>query len=53
MIINLRKINIRLYSDVYSLSRQDTILNVLNEVTIFNLIDFTKSFFQQETQFQN
>ena len=46
MMIDLRKINIRLYSNVYSLFRQNTILNVLNEITIFNLINFIKSFFQ-------
>ena len=45
MMINLRKINIKLYSNVYSLFRQNTILNALDEVTIFSSINLIKSFF--------
>ena len=48
MIIDLKKINIRLYSDAYSLSKQNFIFSFLNEFEIFFSIDFTKGFFQQK-----
>ena len=48
IIVDLKKINTRLYSNAYSLSRQDTILEALDDVIIFSSINLIKSFFQQE-----
>ena len=50
IIVDLKKINTRLYSNIYSLSRQDTILKDFDNVMIFSSIDLIKSFFQQETK---
>ena len=50
VVVDLRKINTRLYSNAYSLSRQDTILKALDDVMIFSSIDLIKSFFQQKTK---
>ena len=51
--IDLQKINTRLYSDVYSLSKQNIILFFLNDLKIFSSIDFTKEFFQQNINSKN
>ena len=48
--MNLQKINTKLYSDAYSLSKQNTILDVLEEVIIFLSMNVTKNFFQQLIQ---
>lgn len=53
IIMNLRKINIRLYSNAYSLSRQNIILNALSKIMIFNNVNFIKSFFQQKINSKN
>ena len=53
IVINLRKINTRLYSDVYSLLKQNIILSFLDDSKIFSSIDFTKEFFQQDINSKN
>jgi hypothetical protein len=53
VVINLRRINIRFYSDVYSLSKQNTILSSFDESTIFSFIDLIKDFFQQSIDSKN
>ena len=53
VVINLRRINTRLYSDAYSLSKQDIILSSLKDFEIFSSINLTKGFFQQETELKN
>ena len=53
IMMNLKKINTKLYSDVYSLSKQNIILSFLSESKIFSFIDFTKRFFQQNINFKN
>lgn len=45
--IDLRKVNMALYPDAYSLPRQDTILGSLGGGVIFSSIDLAKGFFQQ------
>jgi hypothetical protein len=50
VMMNLRRINTRLYSDAYSLSKQDIILFSLREITVFFSINLIKGFFQQETR---
>ena len=50
MIVNLRRINNRLYFNVYFLSRQNTVLSSLKESMIFFSIDFIKEFFQQSIE---
>ena len=47
VMINLRRINTCFFSNVYSLSKQNTILNIMKEIEIFLSIDMTKNFFQQ------
>ena len=46
IIIDFRKINTRLYSDIYFLLRQNTIFDALKETIIFSFVNFIKSFFQ-------
>ncbi len=53
VVIDLREINIRFYSDVYSLSKQNTILSSFDESTIFSFIDLIKNFFQQSIDSKN
>jgi hypothetical protein len=53
VVINLRKINIKFYSDAYSLSKQNTILSSFDESTIFSSIDLIKDFFQQSIDSKN
>ena len=53
IMINLKKINTRLYFDVYSLSKQNIILFSLNDSKIFLSIDFIKKFFQQNIDSKN
>ncbi len=51
--INLRRINIKFYLNVYSLSKQNTILSSFDESTIFSSIDLIKDFFQQSIDSKN
>jgi hypothetical protein len=53
VVINLRRINIKFYSNVYSLSKQNTILSSFDESTIFSFIDLIKNFFQQSIDSKN
>ena len=53
MIIDLKKINTRLYSNAYSLFKQNVIFSFLNEFESFFSIDFIKDFFQQEIESEN
>ena len=53
VVIDLRKINIRLYSNAYSLLRQDIILETLSEAMIFSSVNLIKSFFQQNIRSQD
>ena len=53
IMINLRKINTRLYFDVYSLSKQNIILFSLNGSEIFSSINFIKKIFQQNIDSKN
>lgn len=48
VVIDLRKINTRLYSDAYPLPKQNVIFSSLGESEIFSSINLIKSFFQQE-----
>ena len=51
--MNLRKINTRLYFDVYSLSKQNIILFSLSDSEIFSSINFIKKNFQQNIDSKN
>ncbi len=53
VVINLKRINIKFYSDAYSLSKQNTILSFFDESTIFSFIDLIKDFFQQSIDSKN
>jgi hypothetical protein len=53
VVINLKRINIKLYLNAYSLSKQNTILSSFDESTIFSFIDLIKSFFQQSIDSKN
>ena len=50
VVIDLRKINTKLYPDAYPLPRQDQVLGALGGATIFSSMDITKGFFQQLTK---
>lgn len=50
VVVDLKKVNTRLYPDAYPLPRQDTILGALGGSIIFSSVDLTKSFFQQGTK---
>lgn len=53
IVIDLRKINICLYFDVYFWFKLNTILSFLNEFKNFSFIDLTKKLFQQHIKFRN
>jgi hypothetical protein len=53
VVIDLKRINIKFYSNVYSLSKQNTILSFFDELTIFSSIDLLKNFFQQSIDSKN
>ena len=53
IVINFKKINTRFYSDVYFLSKQNTILKILSDFIIFSSIDLIKNFFQQNIRQQD
>ena len=45
VVVDLRKINIKLYPDAYLLPKQDTILGALGGSVVFSSVDLTKGFF--------
>jgi RNase H-like domain found in reverse transcriptase/Reverse transcriptase (RNA-dependent DNA polymerase)/Integrase zinc binding domain/Integrase core domain/Chromo (CHRromatin Organisation MOdifier) domain len=47
LVVDLRKVNTKLYPDAYPLPRQDDVLGALGGSTIFTSLDMQKSFFQQ------
>jgi len=47
VVVNLRKVNSRLYPDAYPLPRQDDVLAALGGKAVLSSADLTKSFFQQ------
>ena len=47
MVVDLRKVNTRLYPDTYPLPKQDHILESLGGSVIFSSMDITKGFYQQ------
>lgn len=53
VVVNLRRMNTRLYSNAYFLFRQDIILFFFENASIFSFIDLTKRFFQQEIKSEN
>ena len=50
VVVDLRKVNTKLYPDAYPLPKQDTILGALGGSMIFSSVDLTKGFFQQGTR---
>ena len=50
IVIDLKWINTRLYSDAYSLFKQNTILFFLGDLEVFSFINLIKRFFQQNTK---
>jgi hypothetical protein len=50
IVVDLKRVNTRLYLDAYSLFKQDMILDSLSESTIFFFINLIKEFFQQKTR---
>ena len=48
IIVDFKKINTQLYSNVYFLSRQNIILSVLNDFIVFSFVNLIKNFFQQD-----
>jgi hypothetical protein len=53
VMINLRRINIRFYSNVYSLLKQNTIFFSFENSIVFSSIDLIKEFFQQSIDSKN
>jgi hypothetical protein len=53
VIINLKRINIRLYSNAYSLLKQNTIFFSFDDSIVFSSIDLIKEFFQQTIDSKN
>jgi hypothetical protein len=53
VMINLKRINIKLYLNVYSLFKQNTILFSFDDSIVFSSIDFIKEFFQQSNESKN
>ena len=50
VVVDLRKVNTKLYPDAYPLPKQDTILGALGGSMVFSSVDLTKGFFQQGTR---
>ena len=50
MVVDLKKVNTKLYQDAYPLPKQDNILGTLGGAIIFSSVDLTKGFFQQGTR---
>ena len=47
VVVDLRKVNTKLYPDAYPLPKQDQILGALGGSIVFSSMDVTKGFFQQ------
>jgi len=44
-VVDLRRVNTKIYIDAYLLLKQDDILTVISGLTVFSILDMTKSFF--------
>ena len=53
IVINLKRINTKLYFDAYFFSKQNIIFFSLKDFEIFSFINLTKEFFQQKIEFKN
>jgi RNase H-like domain found in reverse transcriptase/Reverse transcriptase (RNA-dependent DNA polymerase)/Integrase zinc binding domain/Chromo (CHRromatin Organisation MOdifier) domain len=53
LVIDLRKVNTKLYPDAYPLPKQDEVLGALGGSGIFSSLDMQKSFFQQGIRAQD
>ena len=49
VVVDLRKVNAKLYPDAYPLPKQDDVLGALGGAVIFTSLDIQKSFFQQRS----
>ena len=47
VVVDLRKVNMRMIGDAYPLPRQDDILSAMHGATVFTVVDVMKGFFQQ------
>jgi hypothetical protein len=47
VVVDLRRINLKLFPDAYPLPRQDDVLQAMGGGVIFSSLDITKGFFQQ------
>ena len=47
VVVDLRRVNLKLYPDAYPLPRQDDILGALGGSTVFTSLNIVKGFFQQ------
>lgn len=47
VVVDMRKLNLKLYPDAYPLPKQDDILGAMGGSTVFSSLDITKGFFQQ------
>lgn len=47
VVVDLRRVNIKMFLNAYPLPRQDTILQALSGSVIFGSVDMVRSFFQQ------
>jgi hypothetical protein len=48
VVVDLRRVNSKLYVDAYPLPKQDDILTAMHGSEVFSVLDMTKSFFQQK-----
>jgi hypothetical protein len=46
VVVNLRKVNAKLYVNAYLLPQQDIVLQALSSSSIFSALNMTKSYFQ-------
>jgi hypothetical protein len=46
-VVDLRRVNTKMYIDAYPLPKQDDILTAMGGSIVFSILDMTKSFFQQ------
>lgn len=47
LVVNLRKVNMKLYSNAYRLPQQDSILQAIGGCSVFASMDIIEGFFQQ------
>jgi hypothetical protein len=47
LVVDLRRVNTKLYKDTYPLPRQDDIFDAMGGATVFSVLDMVKGFFQQ------